>query len=82
MDLGHGLSAVLFALSTAAVAIAPFTLGPDAVWSFWTAYILTRPLGASMSVGDPQGRHGFGTRPMAGGLNGLGGPEVAGSGGE
>lgn len=45
--LGHWLSAVLFAATIAAVAIARFTLDLDAVWSFWIAYILTRPLGAS-----------------------------------
>ncbi len=45
MDLGYWLSAVLFA-----AAIARFALGLDAVGSFWIAYILTRPLGAS--IGD------------------------------
>ena len=50
MNLGYWLSAVLFALAIAAVGIAHFALGPDAVWSFWIAYILTRPLGAS--IGD------------------------------
>ncbi|MEU3354572.1 hypothetical protein [Streptomyces sp. NPDC037389] len=50
MDLGYWLSAVLFASVIAAVAVAHFALGMDAVWSFWIAYVLTRPLGAS--VGD------------------------------
>lgn len=50
MDLGYWVSAGLFALAIAAVAVAHFALGLDAVWSFWIAYILTRPLGAS--VGD------------------------------
>ncbi|MEU9453049.1 hypothetical protein [Streptomyces sp. NPDC048277] len=50
LDFGYWLSAVLFALSIAAVALAHFTLGLDAVWSFWIAYVLTRPLGAS--IGD------------------------------
>ncbi|WP_371649983.1 COG4705 family protein [Streptomyces mirabilis] len=50
IDLGYWLSAVLFALAIAAVAIAHFALDLDAVWSFWIAYILTRPLGAS--IGD------------------------------
>jgi len=50
MDLGYWLSAVLFGLAIAAVAVAHFWLGLDAVWSFWIAYVLTRPLGAS--VGD------------------------------
>ncbi|MFC5783482.1 MULTISPECIES: hypothetical protein [Streptomyces] len=50
MDLGYWLAAVLFGLAIAAVALAHFKLGLDAVWSFWIAYILTRPLGAS--IGD------------------------------
>ncbi|MEU8488884.1 hypothetical protein [Streptomyces sp. NPDC048641] len=50
MNLGYWLAAVLFGLAIAAVAIAHFALGLDAVWAFWIAYILTRPLGAS--IGD------------------------------
>ncbi|GGM24950.1 membrane protein [Streptomyces fumigatiscleroticus] len=50
MDLGYWLAALLFAAAIAAVATAHFALGLDAVWSFWIAYILTRPLGAS--IGD------------------------------
>ncbi|MFK0025966.1 hypothetical protein [Streptomyces sp. NPDC090798] len=50
VDLGYWLSAVLFAMAIAAVAIAHFALDLDAVWSFWIAYVLTRPLGAS--IGD------------------------------
>ncbi|MFJ4031251.1 COG4705 family protein [Streptomyces griseoluteus] len=65
MDLGYWLAAVLFALAIAAVAIAHFALGLDAVWSFWIAYILTRPLGASigdyLSQPTGDGALGFGT---------------------
>ncbi|MGW3174197.1 COG4705 family protein [Streptomyces sp. NPDC001153] len=50
IDVGYWLSAVLFAAAIAAVAIAHFALDLDAVWSFWIAYVLTRPLGAS--IGD------------------------------
>ncbi|MFI0817711.1 hypothetical protein ACH4TX_14590 [Streptomyces sp. NPDC021098] len=64
MSLGYWLSAVLFALAIAAVAVARFALGLDAVWSFWIAYILTRPLGAS--VGD------YLSQPTGGGGLGLG----------
>ncbi|MFF4826411.1 COG4705 family protein [Streptomyces sp. NPDC001312] len=64
MDLGYWLSAVLFALAIAAVAVAHFALGLDAVWSFWIAYILTRPLGAS--IGD------YLSQPSADGGLGLG----------
>ncbi|MFF8790960.1 hypothetical protein [Streptomyces sp. NPDC015125] len=64
MDLGYWISAGLFALAIAAVAVAHFALGLDAVWSFWTAYILTRPLGAS--IGD------YLSQPTADGGLGLG----------
>ncbi|MFI0164918.1 hypothetical protein [Streptomyces sp. NPDC017095] len=62
MDLGYWLSAVLFAAAIAAVALARFALGLDAVWSFWIAYILTRPLGASIGdyLSQPTGDGGLG----------------------
>ncbi|MBC9725270.1 hypothetical protein [Streptomyces sp. TRM68367] len=64
MNLGYWLSAGLFALAIGAVAVAHFALGLDAVWSFWIAYVLTRPLGAS--VGD------YLSQPTNGGGLGLG----------
>lgn len=64
IDLGYWLSAVLFAAAIAAVAIARFGLDLDAVWSFWIAYVLTRPLGAS--IGD------YLSQPTAEGGLGLG----------
>ncbi|MEU0966050.1 hypothetical protein ABZ357_11755 [Streptomyces sp. NPDC005917] len=62
LDLGYWLSAVLFAVAIAAVAITHFALGLDAVWSFWIAYILTRPLGASIGdyLSQPTGDGGLG----------------------
>jgi uncharacterized membrane-anchored protein len=62
MDLGYWLSAVLFGLAIAAVALAHFKLGLDAVWSFWIAYVLTRPLGASIGdyLSQPTGDGGLG----------------------
>lgn len=62
IDLGYWLSALLFALSIAAVALAHFALDLDAVWSFWIAYILTRPLGASIGdyLSQPTGDGGLG----------------------
>ncbi|PAZ17363.1 hypothetical protein CLM62_03035 [Streptomyces sp. SA15] len=62
MNLGYWLAAVLFALAIAAVAVAHFALGLDAVWSFWIAYILTRPLGASVGdyLSQPTGDGGLG----------------------
>ncbi|GAA1712556.1 COG4705 family protein [Streptomyces yatensis] len=62
MDLGYWLSAVLFALAIAAIAVARFTLDLNAVWSFWIAYVLTRPLGASVGdyLSQPTGDGGLG----------------------
>ncbi|MEU9750342.1 COG4705 family protein [Streptomyces niveus] len=48
LDVGYWLSALLFAGLIAVVAVAHYSLGLDAVWSFWIAYVLTRPLGASL----------------------------------
>ncbi|MEU6089473.1 hypothetical protein ABZ865_22190 [Streptomyces sp. NPDC047085] len=62
MDLGYWVSALLFAAAIAAVAISRFTLGLNAVWSFWIAYVLTRPLGASVGdyLSQPTGDGGLG----------------------
>ncbi|EST35995.1 membrane protein [Streptomyces roseochromogenus subsp. oscitans DS 12.976] len=62
MDLGYWLSALLFAAAIAAVALARFTLGLSAVTSFWIAYVLTRPLGASVGdyLSQPTGDGGLG----------------------
>ncbi|MFJ8825472.1 hypothetical protein ACIREE_27310 [Streptomyces sp. NPDC102467] len=62
MDLGYWLSAVLFALAIASVTVARFALGLHAVWSFWIAYVLTRPLGASIGdyLSQPAGDGGLG----------------------
>ncbi|MGW2823877.1 COG4705 family protein [Streptomyces sp. NPDC001443] len=61
LNLGHWLSAVLFGLAVAAVGIAHFQLGMDALRSFWTACILTRPLGASIGdyLAQPSGDGGL-----------------------
>ncbi|MEO6508630.1 MAG: hypothetical protein ABIO02_01635 [Patescibacteria group bacterium] len=50
LNVGYLLSAVLFAGLIAIVTIAYFRLKLNAVGAFWIAYILTRPLGAS--IGD------------------------------
>lgn len=47
INLGYGFSALIFAGAIAVVALGFFGLRLDPVWSFWIAYILTRPLGAS-----------------------------------
>jgi uncharacterized membrane-anchored protein len=46
--IGYFPSAVLFGVLIAVVAIAHYRFKLDAVWAFWMAYILTRPLGASL----------------------------------
>ncbi|MER8046724.1 hypothetical protein [Streptomyces sp. NPDC094032] len=48
MDLGYRLAVLVFGLVIVAVALTHYTLGLGAVLSFWTVYVLTRPLGASM----------------------------------
>jgi uncharacterized membrane-anchored protein len=50
LNLGYWKSALLFGGMIGLVAIGRFKLGMNAVFSFWAAYILTRPLGAS--IGD------------------------------
>jgi len=50
LNLGYLVSLLLFAALIALVAGAHYFLGLNAVAAFWMAYILTRPLGAS--VGD------------------------------
>ena len=48
LNLGYWLSAVIFAAVIAAVAVAHYRFALNAVAAFWIAYILTRPLGASL----------------------------------
>ena len=48
LSVGYAWSAVLFAGVIAAVTLAHYRLRLNAVLAFWIAYILTRPLGASL----------------------------------
>jgi uncharacterized membrane-anchored protein len=48
LNLGYWVSALMFAGLIAAVAAAHYRFGVNAVAAFWVAYILTRPLGASL----------------------------------
>src|SRR2546423_9892408 len=48
MSFGYACSAVLFAAVIASVALAHYGFRLNAVPAFWMAYILTRPLGASL----------------------------------
>src|SRR5437868_3498301 len=48
LALGYWVSALIFAAVLAAVAVAHYRFALNAVAAFWIAYILTRPLGASL----------------------------------
>ena len=65
LALGYGLSAAIFLGVIALIAAAHFYLKLDAILAFWLAYILTRPLGASigdlLSQAPADGGFGLGT---------------------
>ncbi len=48
LDLGYWVSALMFGALIAIVAVARFGFMLNAVLAFWVAYVLTRPLGASL----------------------------------
>jgi uncharacterized membrane-anchored protein len=48
LGLGYRPSVVLFAVAIALVAVLRYGLKVNAVLTFWAAYVLTRPLGASL----------------------------------
>jgi len=54
-SLGYGVSIAIFGGMIAAVTIAYYAFKLNAVLAFWLAYILTRPLGAS--IGDFMSQH-------------------------
>jgi uncharacterized membrane-anchored protein len=54
LSLGFGVSALIFGAVIAVVAAAHYWGGLNAVLAFWIAYILTRPLGASIGDGLSQ----------------------------
>jgi uncharacterized membrane-anchored protein len=60
--VGYWPTAVIVALLIAAVAVSHLVFRADAVLTFWTAYVLTRPLGASLGDGlsQPRGDGGLG----------------------
>lgn len=63
--LGYGLSAVLFGVAIALVTFGFYVFKFNGILTFWLAYILTRPLGASigdyLSQGSQNGGLGLGT---------------------
>jgi uncharacterized membrane-anchored protein len=60
--LGYGYSIVLFAVIIVIPAVGYRWLGWNPVFSFWFAYVITRPLGASFAdwVGKPASASGLG----------------------
>jgi uncharacterized membrane-anchored protein len=64
LGLGYPTAVLIFAGAIAAVCVAHWGLGMGPILSFWLAYILTRPLGAS--IGD------YLSQPRSDGALGLG----------
>jgi uncharacterized membrane-anchored protein len=62
LNLGYWISALIFAGMIAVVAIAHYRFKLNAVLAFWLAYILTRPLGASLGdyLSQPKADGGLG----------------------
>lgn len=62
LTLGYTWSLVLFAAVIAAITFGHYALRLNAVFAFWAAYILTRPLGASLGdlLTQPADAGGFG----------------------
>src|SRR3954462_1180696 len=57
LDVGYAWSVAIFAGAIALVTIAHYRFRLNAVLAFWMAYILTRPLGASIGDELSQSRH-------------------------
>ncbi|MFC5700279.1 hypothetical protein ACFPVX_03200 [Cohnella faecalis] len=62
LDLGYWLSALLFAVLIGIVTVAYYRFKLNSVLAFWIAYILTRPLGASIGdyLSQPSDERGLG----------------------
>jgi uncharacterized membrane-anchored protein len=62
LGLGFLTAGLLFAAAFAVPAIAWRFFGANAILAFWTAYVLTRPLGASFAdwMGKPRAGGGLG----------------------
>jgi len=65
LGLGYGVSVLIFAACIAVITLAHYRFSLNAVFAFWAAYIMTRPLGASigdlMSQPKVDGGWGLGT---------------------
>ena len=62
MQLGYLVSALIFGALIAVAAVAHFRFKLNAIFTFWFAYILTRPLGASIGdyLSQPRNQGGLG----------------------
>jgi uncharacterized membrane-anchored protein len=62
LGLGYGTSAVLFGVLIALPAVGYWRFHLNGILAFWTAYVLTRPLGASIAdwLGKPKQVSGLG----------------------
>ena len=67
LNLGYWISALMFGALIALVALAHYRFRLNAVLAFWVAYILTRPLGASLGdyLSQPHGNGGLGLGTIA-----------------
>jgi uncharacterized membrane-anchored protein len=69
LGLGYLASGVLFAVVIGVPAVAHRVFRVDAVLTFWAAYVVTRPLGASfadqLAVGPTRGGSGLGAGPVS-----------------
>jgi uncharacterized membrane-anchored protein len=59
-DIGYALSILIFGAVIGAIAFAHYVLKVNAVLTFWLAYIMTRPLGASIGDEMSQSGHKYG----------------------
>jgi uncharacterized membrane-anchored protein len=60
LNLGYAVSILIFGGLIAAVTVAHYAFKLNAVLAFWLAYILTRPLGASIGDEMSQNSHKYG----------------------
>ncbi len=69
LGLGYFASGLLFAAAIAVPAIGYWRFGLNAILAFWSAYVLTRPLGASfadwLAVGHDRSGLDLGTGPVS-----------------
>lgn len=69
LDLGYGNAALVFGGLIAVIVMLYYAFDIDAILAFWLAYILTRPLGASvgdfLAKPDSDGGMGWGTLPTS-----------------